>query len=87
MRFRGGGVGHKATREASDRFNEDRDPLDINVGNLADELELDLDLEAFADSEDTQADDSHSDSLEDNRDSSTTTGSDSQPDEDHFAEL
>lgn len=28
MRFRGGGVGHKSTREATDFFKNDRDPLD-----------------------------------------------------------
>ena len=29
MRFRGGGVGHKSTREATDSFKKDRDHLDI----------------------------------------------------------
>ena len=29
MRFRGGGVGHKSTREATDFFKRDRDPLDV----------------------------------------------------------
>jgi hypothetical protein len=28
MRFRGGGVGHKSTREATDFFKKDRDHLD-----------------------------------------------------------
>jgi len=28
MRFRGGGVGHKSTREATDFFKKDRDRLD-----------------------------------------------------------
>jgi hypothetical protein len=28
MRFRGGGVGHKSTRDATRKFLEDRDPLD-----------------------------------------------------------
>jgi hypothetical protein len=28
MRFRGGGVGHKTTREATNSFKRDRDPLD-----------------------------------------------------------
>lgn len=31
MRFRGGGVGHKSTREATDSFKKDRDPLDKQV--------------------------------------------------------
>jgi hypothetical protein len=31
MRFRGGGVGHKSTREATDFFKNDRDPLDVKV--------------------------------------------------------
>ena len=31
MRFRGGGVGHKSTREATDFFKQDRDPLDERV--------------------------------------------------------
>ena len=29
MRFRGGGVGHKTTRHASNMFLNDRDPLDL----------------------------------------------------------
>jgi hypothetical protein len=29
MRFRGGGVGHKAFRKATDTFLRDRDPLDL----------------------------------------------------------
>ena len=29
MRFRGGGVGHKSTREATDCFKKDRDRLDV----------------------------------------------------------
>lgn len=28
MRFRGGGVGHKSTRQATDFFMKDRDPID-----------------------------------------------------------
>jgi hypothetical protein len=38
MRFRGGGVGHKSTREATDSFKKDRDQLDIesNVSNVED---------------------------------------------------
>jgi hypothetical protein len=31
MRFWGGGVGHKSTREATDFFKNDRDPLDAWV--------------------------------------------------------
>ena len=30
MRFRGGGVGHKSTREATDFFKDDRDVLDAS---------------------------------------------------------
>jgi hypothetical protein len=29
MRFRGGGVGHKSTRDVTDQFLVDRDPMDI----------------------------------------------------------
>jgi hypothetical protein len=29
MRFRGGGIGHRSTREATDHFKTDRDKLDI----------------------------------------------------------
>ena len=29
MRFRGGGVGHKSTQEATDFFKKDRDQMDI----------------------------------------------------------
>lgn len=30
MRFRGGGVGHRLTRHATDFFKSDRDDLDVN---------------------------------------------------------
>jgi hypothetical protein len=33
MRFFGGGVGHKSTREATDHFLKDCDPLDRNLGS------------------------------------------------------
>ena len=34
MRFRGGGVGHKSTREATDFFRKDRDRLDMAQSNI-----------------------------------------------------
>jgi len=37
MRFRGGGVGHKSTREATDSFKKDRDQLDIKSDIEGDE--------------------------------------------------
>jgi len=45
MRFRGGGVGHKSTRDATDFFKADRDPLDLKPSTpvsseLEDELEM-----------------------------------------------
>lgn len=42
MRFRGGGVGHKSTRAATDFFKNDRDPLDLKVSDS------DLDEEEIA---------------------------------------
>ena len=46
MRFRGGGVGHKSTREATDFFKKDRDPLDEWVpGNEPDSDDNDSDLD------------------------------------------
>ena len=38
MRFRGGGVGHKSTREATDLFRKDRDRLDMQPNTVAIEL-------------------------------------------------
>ena len=37
MRYRGGGVGHKSTRDATDKFLSDRDLLDIPIKTTADE--------------------------------------------------
>jgi hypothetical protein len=34
MRFRGGGVGHKSTREATDFFRKDRNRLDMAHSNI-----------------------------------------------------
>ena len=44
MRFRGGGVGHKSTREATDQFLQDRDAFDL-INDEPPEMELDSDLE------------------------------------------
>lgn len=44
MRFRGGGVGHKSTHEATDQFLQDRDAFDL-IDNEPPEMELDSDLE------------------------------------------
>jgi len=51
MRFRGGGVGHKSTRDATNFFKKDRDQLDtrsVTIGDgggevIAEEAELWLD--------------------------------------------
>ena len=37
MRYRGGGVGHKSTRDATDKFLSNRDLLDIPIKTTADE--------------------------------------------------
>jgi hypothetical protein len=42
MRFRGGGVGHKSTREATDFFKKDRDNLDSGIMILTSE-DMDID--------------------------------------------
>lgn len=36
MRYRGGGVGHKSTRDATNKFLTDRDMLDVQVPTTAD---------------------------------------------------
>jgi hypothetical protein len=38
MRFRGGGVGHKPTREATDQFLKDRHPTDEELASVDEEL-------------------------------------------------
>jgi len=43
MRFRGGGVGHKSTREATDLFKMDRDRLDVGATLDSDDVEIELD--------------------------------------------
>jgi hypothetical protein len=44
MRFRGGGIGHKSTCEATDQFLQDRDILNL-INDEPPEMELDSDLE------------------------------------------
>lgn len=39
MRFRGGGVGHKSTRNATDFFKSDRDKLDLMVSTPVSDME------------------------------------------------
>jgi hypothetical protein len=45
MRFRGGGVGHKSTREATDFFKKDRDRLDMGQKPNVPEYKGDLEQE------------------------------------------
>lgn len=59
MRFRGGGVGHKTTRHASDMFLNDRHPLDLKRQQAEDpdssedeDMEIELPCEAPAGNED-----------------------------------
>ena len=40
MRFRGGGVGHKSTREATNQFLVDCDPMDIRFGQQPESEDL-----------------------------------------------
>jgi hypothetical protein len=47
MRFRGGGVGHKSTREATDFFKNDRDRLDKQTATATQVAEVD-DEEGYA---------------------------------------
>jgi hypothetical protein len=60
MRFRGGGVGHKSTREATDFFRRDRDLLDLPQSNIPEnggsskQLEEDLEMEDDIDEEEEE---------------------------------
>jgi hypothetical protein len=39
MRFRGGGVGHRNTRDATNLFMADRHPLDLATNDNEDQIE------------------------------------------------
>lgn len=69
MRFRGGGIGHRTTREATSIFLNDRDPLDICQTSAA-----------VAHSEDEGSNDDESD-LVDNEEGSVARGDTMEPDE------
>ena len=45
MRYRGGGVGHSSTREATNRFLLDRDRLDVAVADGKERIEDDLEVD------------------------------------------
>lgn len=52
MRFRGGGVGHKSTRQATDFFKKDRDRLDMTRPNVSYDEDVDEeDSEVFSEEE------------------------------------
>jgi len=55
MCFRGGGVGHKSTREATDFFKQDRDRLDVQSTATSD---LEIDGEAAENENNSEGDDS-----------------------------
>lgn len=56
MRFRGAGVGHKSTREATDFFRQDRDQLDVRSTTDSDDNTSDLEEERDVDDEDSEID-------------------------------
>jgi hypothetical protein len=62
MRFRGGGVGHKSTREACNFFKKDRDRLDVMeqnvlpVDNDQEGSESEMDLEEHHDVDEVDED-------------------------------
>jgi len=47
MRFRGGGVGHASTREATDFFKQDRDSRDAKRASIEDRDDEDYDQTQF----------------------------------------
>jgi hypothetical protein len=47
MRFRGGGVGHSSTRDATNHFLTDRHPTDTNSGPEEPDTTLDDEMEAI----------------------------------------
>ncbi|TFY53971.1 hypothetical protein EVG20_g9898 [Dentipellis fragilis] len=49
MRFRGGGVGHKSTRDATRCFYDDHDPMDVPKDDNHDESAAETDTEVIAD--------------------------------------
>ena len=64
MRFRGGGVRHKSTRDATNFFTKDRDQLDtrpVTTGDedevMAEEVELQLDEPEDANTKENEEDD------------------------------
>jgi len=62
MRFRGGGVGHKSTREATDAFKKDRDLIDERAQL---ERRLGVDDEPRADEDDWVDEGDENNNLED----------------------
>jgi hypothetical protein len=62
MRFRGGGVGHKSTREATNQFRVDLNPMDILSASESDDSELESNAaENSDDGEETEGEDNGSD--------------------------
>ena len=49
MRFRGGGVGHKSTREATNLFKMDRDRLDIGATLDSDDCDMAIEFDDDSD--------------------------------------
>ncbi len=64
MRFRGGGVNHKPTREATDFFKKDRDKLDSGTMILTSE-DMDIDSDDIVDEVDEEGDSGFDEDKED----------------------
>jgi hypothetical protein len=56
MRYRGGGVGHTSTREATNRFLEDRHPTDIARVDDEPETEAPLQMDEDEDEDEIEED-------------------------------
>jgi len=86
MRFRGGGVGHKSTRDATKCVYEDRDVMDTNEesgeSDITEEA-MSVDQSTGDESELNGSNESNSESSEQSNGSGASSDSEADPLEDH----
>lgn len=80
MRFRGGGVGHSATRRATDFFKQDRHKLDVDRQHGNAEFSFETELDNTKDYEEDEGTISEEEEWEDFSDEGSNDGEDDKDD-------
>lgn len=87
MRFRGGGIGHQSTREATDFFRNDRDRLDAEAVTATQLLADDSDEGSVSGAEDVEDEEEDYGYIQEDLDSDVASDDQSDAEDDEYGDL